>query len=274
MQQHRGLSLFRNSTNIDALLTGYGQTFIDLVMGDNELKRVTRLTAILLALQTRRLITATALSEKFSVSVRTIYRDIRTLEQAAVPILTEEGKGYSLMEGYRMPPVMFSDAEAHALITAEQLVLKGKDSSLIQAYTSAIDKIRAVLQYAIKDKVELLADRIAISPAITQQPVTNQLMLIQEALTAHQMLHIAYQSADNIDSTAREVEPFAFYYSQEENWLLIAYCRLRKDYRMFRLDKISNLKVLDKKFEPHKLTLTEYLAEKKKNFNTPDKPLS
>lgn len=252
----------------------YGRKVIDLVMDDNELKRVTRLTAILLVLQTRRLITATALSEKFSVSVRTIYRDIRALEQAGVPILTEEGKGYSLMEGYRMPPVMFSDAEANALITAEQLVLKGKDSSLIQAYTSATDKIRAVLQYATKDKVELLTGRIAMSPAIVHQPATRLLMRIQEALTTHQVLHITYQSADSKESTEREVEPFAFYYSQEENWLLIAYCRLRKDYRMFRLDKISSLKVLDKKFDEHKLTLTEYLAEKKKNFSTPDRPLS
>jgi predicted DNA-binding transcriptional regulator YafY len=61
-------------------------------MDDNELKRVARLTAILIALQTKKVVTATQLAERFSVTIRTIYRDIRSLEQAGVPVLTEEGK--------------------------------------------------------------------------------------------------------------------------------------------------------------------------------------
>jgi biotin operon repressor len=66
----------------------------DRKMNDNDTKRLSRLTAILTQLQTKRLLTATKLAEKFNVSIRTIYRDIRTLEQAGVPILTEDGKGY------------------------------------------------------------------------------------------------------------------------------------------------------------------------------------
>ena len=88
-------------------------------MNDNDVKRLSRLTAILIQLQTKRLLTATQLADKFSVSIRTIYRDIRALEQAGVPIITEDGKGYTLMEGYRVPPVMFTEAQANALITAE-----------------------------------------------------------------------------------------------------------------------------------------------------------
>ena len=98
-------------------------------MNDNDTKRLSRLTAILTQLQTKRLLTSTTLAEKFGVSVRTIYRDIRALEQAGVPILTEDGKGYTLPEGYKIPPVMFTENEANALITAEQLVLKNRDSS-------------------------------------------------------------------------------------------------------------------------------------------------
>ena len=135
-------------------------------MNDNDIKRLPRLTAILTQLQTKRILTSTTLAEKFGVSVRTIYRDIRALEQAGVPILTEDGKGYSLMEGYRIPPVMFTENEANALITAEQLVLKNKDSSLIKEYTEAINKIKSILLYSTKDKAELLSNRIAVSPAI------------------------------------------------------------------------------------------------------------
>ena len=111
-------------------------------MNLNDTTRLSRLTAILTLLQTKRLVTATALASKFSVSVRTIYRDIRALEQAGVPIITEEGKGYLLMEGYTIPPLMFTEAQANALIIAEQLVLKNKDTSFIRDYSAAIEKIK------------------------------------------------------------------------------------------------------------------------------------
>lgn len=101
-------------------------------MTDNDKKRLSRLTAILTQLQTKRLLTSTTLTEKFGVSVRTIYRDIRALEQAGVPILTEDGRGYTLMEGYKIPPVMFTENQANALILAEQLVLKTKTLLLLK----------------------------------------------------------------------------------------------------------------------------------------------
>ena len=115
-------------------------------MTDNDTKRLSRLISILTQFQTKRLLTSTTLAEKFGVSVRTIYRDIKALEQAGVPILTEEGKGYYLMEGYRIPPVMFTESEANALITAEQLILKNKDASFVKEYKEAVNKIKSVLK--------------------------------------------------------------------------------------------------------------------------------
>ncbi len=91
-------------------------------MEHKDTKRLSRLTAILIQLQAKRMVTANDLARKFGVSARTIYRDIKALEQAGVPIVTEEGKGFSLLEGYRLPPIMFTESEANALITAEQLV--------------------------------------------------------------------------------------------------------------------------------------------------------
>jgi len=245
-----------------------------LKMNNTDIQRISRLTAIITQLQTRRLLTATQLSQKFNVSIRTIYRDIRTLEQAGVPILTEEGKGYMLMEGYSVPPVMFTEGEANALVTAEQLMLKSSDLSLRQEYTTAISKIRAVLRYSTKEKVALLSQRIAVSPAISETSVSNSLALIQRALTSFHVLGITYHSAQQNEKTERQVEPFAFYYSLQESWLLIAFCRLRKDFRMFRLDRISKIQILNTVFEPHRLTLSEYLSEKQKKFTTPDTPLS
>ncbi len=243
-------------------------------MKDNDTKRFSRLTAILIQLQTKRLITSTGLAQKFGVSTRTIYRDIRALEGAGVPVITEEGKGYSLMEGYKIPPVMFTESEANALITIEQLVLKNSDTSLIKEYTEAINKIKAVLLYSTKEKVELLSNRIAVSPAIPQAGTSNSLTAIQQALTTFIVLKIIYRSEQKGETTERRMEPFALYYSMQARWTVIAYCRLRKDYRMFRLDRILKIEPLQVQFKPHSLTLQEYLSAKEKIFTTPDRPLS
>lgn len=226
-------------------------------MNDNDTKRLSRLTAILTQLQTKRLVTATALAKKFGVNVRTIYRDIRALEQSGVPILTEEGKGYSLMEGYRLPPVTFTESEANALITAEKFVLKNKDASFVKEYTEAIGKIKSVLRNSTKENTELLSSRIAISQNNTHDRTSNYLASLQLALTSFSAIEIAYQKPDTNETTTRIIEPFALL-STQENWLLVAWCRLRKGFRLFRLDRIRKLEIRNEKFEPHKITLQEY----------------
>ncbi|WP_409415758.1 helix-turn-helix transcriptional regulator [Flavobacterium sp. PS2] len=224
-------------------------------MNDNETKRLSRLTAILIQLQTKRLLTASELADKFSVSTRTIYRDIRALEQAGVPVLTEDGKGYTLMEGYSVPPVMFTEAQANALIMAEQLVLKNKDTSFIKDYIEAIEKIKSVLRYSIKDKANLLSERTRFDQNINRERNSNNLSDLQFALTNFCLTKIEYSNEQN-ENTTRLIEPFALL--STENWLLVAYCRLRKEFRFFRLDRIQKMEVLTDKFEPHKMTLQEY----------------
>ena len=165
-------------------------------MNDNDTKRLSRLTAILTQLQTKRLITSTSLANKFNVSIRTIYRDIRALEQSGVPILTEDGKGYTLMEGYRIPPVMFTENQANALILAEQLVLKNKDTSFIKDYSEAIEKIKAVLGYSTKDKANLLSERTRFSQNINNERNSNNLSEFQFALTNFCVTNIEYTNKE------------------------------------------------------------------------------
>lgn len=236
-------------------------------MNENEIKRLPRLTAILTMLQTKRLFTATEIARKFSVSNRTIYRDIKALEQAGVPILTEDGKGYSLMDGYSIPPVMFTESEANALITAEQLILKNKDASFVKEYTEAILKIKSVLRSNTKDKANLLSNRIVFRQNVEHDRTSNYLATLQLTLTNFNLTKINYQSTEPNQITERTIEPFAIY-STQENWLLIAFCRLRKDFRAFRLDRILNLTVLNEKFEPHKITLQEYFEICKEKYFT------
>ncbi|GAA5221092.1 helix-turn-helix transcriptional regulator [Membranihabitans marinus] len=224
-------------------------------MDEQSIKRISRLTAILTLLQSKKLLTASELAAKFEVSVRTIYRDIRALEKAGVPIVTEEGKGYSLMAHFNLPPIMFTDHEANALIMTEQLVLNNKDSSLVKDYTEAIDKIKSVLKYDAKNKANLLLDRTRYHHNIVRERSSNNLSTLQYALTHFKLVQIEYVNEGNVSSN-RTIEPFAIV--STDHWLMIAYCRLRHDFRYFRLDRIIDLKLMDETFSPHKMTLQDY----------------
>jgi predicted DNA-binding transcriptional regulator YafY len=218
--------------------------------------RLARLTAILTQLQSKRVVSAREIAEKHDVSIRTIYRDIRILEQSGIPIFTQEGKGYSIVENYKLPPVMFTEKEAHALITAEQMISRNKDASLAKEYGKAIEKIKAILNYSQKDKVNLLADRLQIRINQGSEHTSNHLIEIQQAITNYQVLEIEYLSLKQ-ELSKREIEPYALVHTNE-NWILIAHCRLRNDFRAFRLDCIRSLKALQNSFEPHEISLQKY----------------
>ncbi len=228
-------------------------------MIDIDTKRLTRLTAILTQLQSKRVLTAKKLADKFEVSNRTIYRDIKTLENAGVPVITEEGKGYSIMEGYRIPPIMFTEDEANALLTAELIIQSSKDSSLIVKFSEAISKVRAVIPTKIKSRTEVLEKKMGITNTyIDNSPKSKYLLEIQKALVEYLVISVTYTDK-NGKSTNRKLEPFAIFSNQNYDWVLVAFCRLRKDFRTFSLVSIVQLTTATEKFEPHKMTFKEYL---------------
>ncbi|MEM9001128.1 MAG: effector binding domain-containing protein [Bacteroidota bacterium] len=238
-----------------------------------EKPRLSRLTSILTQLQSSKIVTAQMLARKHGVSVRTIYRDIRTLEKSGIPVITEVGIGYSMIDGYKLPPVMFTEDEANALITAEQLILKNKDASFVEHYKEAILKIKAILKGPQKEKIDLLKNRIYFTANYTNQTTSNYLMRIQTAITDFRVLKIEYLSLNQIH-TKRAIEPFALY-STQENWILIAYCRLREEFRAFRIDHIQNITFTAEHFESHDMTLEEYYKKYSEKYRTtPDIPLS
>ncbi|MBD5769623.1 helix-turn-helix transcriptional regulator [Marinomonas colpomeniae] len=228
-------------------------------MSDGDVKRLSRLAAITTQLQAKSLVTATELAARFSVSVRTIYRDIRALESSGIPIYTEEGKGYRLMEGYRLPPIMFTESEANALVMVEQLVLNNKDSSLVKDYSDAIDKIKSSLNSEHKARVNLLSDRTQFSKMKEQEKNSDHLSTLQYALTNFFLIDIGYTDEAN-RLTQRRIEPFALF-STRNSWILVAWCRLREGFRNFRLDRIQTLDLLLETFTPHDMTLEDYFRQ-------------
>lgn len=238
-----------------------------MAYSDN-ISRLSRLTAILLKMQAKTSVSIENLVEQFGVSKRTIYRDLSALEQAGVPIIQIEGKGFGLMEGYKLPPVMFTEEEANALIFGEKMIAKTKDQSLINEFTKATDKIKSVLRASEKEKATFLANRTIIGKNWMDEITSNYLSDIQKALTNFQVIQIEYKKEGATENSSRKVEPFAIYHNTSENWVLIAWCRLRKEFRSFRIDRIQKLLYLPEKFVPHKMTLDEYVEiQREKHFN-------
>ena len=228
------------------------------------MNRLDRLTSILIQLQSKRLIIAREMAERFEVTNRTIYRDIHTLRLAGVPIGEEEGKGYFLVDGYRLPPVMFTTQEARALLTTSKILNYHTEDSLKQNYESALLKIKAVLSIRDKDKLEFLNSRIGFQKPWA--PTSVHLDCIQNAITENEKIKIQYQSRNENQITERIINPHAVYFSGAV-WTTIAYCELRKELREFRLDRIKNLQLLQTHFEPDTtFSVEHYLKERSKRL--------
>ena len=221
--------------------------------------RLDRLTAILIHLQTKRVVRAQELANRFGISLRTVYRDVRSLEEAGVPIGAEAGVGYFLTD-YNLPPVMFTNAEASALLMGGKLIERWTDQSVQTEFDSALFKIKSVLKRPDQEHLDDLDAQINVAKPSYRQPYSGNLLSgLQQAIARHHVLAIQYYSQYNDAETQREVEPVGLYHYRM-SWHLIAFCRTRQDYRDFRVDRIRQLTDTGKRFpRRERLTLQEYL---------------
>lgn len=234
------------------------------------MNRLERITTILLLLQSRKKITAQQLADRFQTSVRTIYRDVRVLEEAGVPVGAEAGVGYFLSEGYSLPPILFTKEEAAAMITGEKLLQHFADVSINKEFASAMNKVRAVLRSSDKDFVEMLEENISVhriqSGTQTSDDFPNRFMSsIQVALVKQQVLELEYYSHHSEQTTKRIIEPIGLSFLSG-HWHLFAWCRLRNDVRDFRSDRIKHLRMLEETYDKQKLPKLEDVA---RLFNNP-----
>ena len=225
------------------------------------MNRIDRLTAILIHLQTKRVIRAQELADRFSISLRTVYRDIRSLEEAGVPIGAEAGVGYFL-EGYHLPPVMFTNAEASALLFGAKLIERWADASVNSEFESALYKIKSVLKRTDQEHLDDLDAYVNVHKPRNAPDYSDGLLTeIQQAIVRQHVLQFTYHSAYSEETTRREVEPLGlFHYGQA--WHLIAFCRIRSDYRDFRVDRIKDIANTGQRFSRQdRLSLQEYLKQ-------------
>jgi len=226
------------------------------------MNRIDRISAILIQLQSRRVVKAGDIAGRFHISLRTVYRDIKTLEMAGIPLIGEAGVGYSIMDGYRLPPVMFTREEATAFLTAGKFVEKLTDVTTVSNYQSAMYKVRAILKTTEKDALEYLDGSIEVMKNHSQKHVvsTDHIQTILDSIIYKKVLCIDYFGGHSQEATKREVEPVGIFYLHSF-WHLIAYCRLRADYRDFRVDRIRKLAVTDIAYNNKHPTLKAYIAQ-------------
>ncbi|MEL7834123.1 YafY family protein [Fodinibius sp. Rm-B-1B1-1] len=208
------------------------------------MNRIDRLTAIIIYLQGRQRVTVDELANRYNISNRTVYRDLRALQEVGVPIGSEKGKGYFIVKGYHLPPVMFDKDEAAALLAGERLMEKWSETKLSQSYSAALDKIRAVLRSREKEYLDTLDQHTKTFTYSDERQVEIDKRVfgfLQDAVVNGTVISIEYYSPYKDQHTQRDLEPLGLLI-RGNYWYLAAWCRLRTDYRMFRVDRIESYK--------------------------------
>jgi predicted DNA-binding transcriptional regulator YafY len=208
------------------------------------MRRADRLFEILQILRRKNVARAADIAQALEVSRWTIYRDIRDLMASGVPIDGEAGCGYILRPGFDLPPLMFDDREIAALLLGARMVESWADAELADAASNAIAKVRAVVTEAQRrglDDITLRAPANHFSETIDIDRVA-----LRRSIRNRSKIQFDYRDADG-RLTGRRVRPLllAFY---GPVWLLPAWCELRHGFRVFRLDRMSNLTVLGEQF--------------------------
>jgi predicted DNA-binding transcriptional regulator YafY len=203
-----------------------------------------RLFQIVQLVRSRRLTTAAWLASRLELSERTIYRDIAQLQAQGVPIEGEAGVGYRLRAGFELPPLMFSPAEAKALVACARIAQSRLDPELALAAEHALHKIVGVLPADIRARAESMA--VHAAAASLDEATRGRLQTLRQAIEARRKLQFRYRDLQGRESR-RTVRPLGCFY-WDAVWVLGAWCELRGDFRNFRVDRIEALDVDEQRF--------------------------
>lgn len=224
------------------------------------MKKSERLLQLITLLRGRRTsITAQQLAEKLDVSERTVYRDIQSLIATGVDIDGEAGIGYRLCPGDSLPPLMFNEHEIEALMLGIRLVKSWTDDQLCDSADSALQKIRASLPDKLLHDLSHRNTKFIV-PDYMKKEKAKFADVIRKALEEKSVLKIHYETEEKVTST-RTIQPLGMIFWGAA-WTLAAWCELRDDYRLFRLDRIIECSTTDSIFEvTEDKSLKKYLQQ-------------
>ncbi|MFB5677944.1 helix-turn-helix transcriptional regulator [Paenibacillus terreus] len=238
------------------------------------MNKTDRMLAILLELQRRSVVRAGDLADRFETSIRTIYRDIQALSEAGVPIAGAPGTGYSLMEGYFLPPVSFTMEEAVTLLIGTHFVEQKFEIPYVKSAQSSRAKIEAVLPEDIRkdaDRVQMSTKLVNPSDVAVNEFELKWIELLRQAVLEQKKVRFGYSKkvpyADGTRQSSRTASPYGLVLVNG-SWTLLAHCDLRQELRHFRLSRISELTVLEESFiRPEHFNLQEYRPPDDRNVH-------
>lgn len=209
------------------------------------MNKAERLFRLVLLLRRGRVVRASDLARQLQVSERTIYRDVQSLILSGIPIEGEAGVGYVLRRGMDLPPLMFTEEEAKALALGARMVRAWGDPKLEDAAASVFDKVRAVASSGLEQSLD---DPTLIVPGFHVDPaVRHTLGLVRQAVTGQRKVHLRYVRADGKHSQ-RTIWPLGLVY-WGRSWSVSAWCEMREDFRNFRVDRMSDVKLSKRTFQ-------------------------
>ncbi|MEO7923173.1 MAG: YafY family protein [Chitinophagaceae bacterium] len=229
------------------------------------MNRIDRLLGILTLLQSKKYVTADRIADKYAISIRTVYRDIKALAELGIPVSFEAPKGYFVVQGYFLPPVAFSSEEANALLLSESLVYGFADKSIQHHYSNALNKVKAVMRSSQKENLDKLNDsiRMQMHPMLVLN--VEYMSLLQQSIVAKTIIEVEYK--DNKEQvTKRQLEPVGLVF-YAFNWHLIGWCHTRGDYRDFKVSRITRLRDTTLPFrKTSHIELNEYMKSLPVNY--------
>ena len=205
-------------------------------------------------------VTGAALADELGISLRSLYRDIATLQQQGANIAGEAGLGYVLRPGFMLPPLMFTEDEIEALVLGSRWVADRADVRFAAIARNALAKIAAVLPNELRETLD--ASTLLIGPGKSLAKSDLDLPLIRRAIRAEHKLDITYRDLKDIESK-RTIWPFALAYFDQVD-VIVAWCELRKGFRHFRADRIVLLTENAQRYPRRRATLLKEWRENQK----------
>ena len=200
----------------------------------------------------RRPVSGAVLAEETGISLRTLYRDIASLQSQGAMIEGEPGIGYVLKPGFMLPPMMFSQDEIEALVLGSRWVARAADERLAAAGADALAKIAAVLPEDMREAIDQAPLLVAIKRVIEDKA---DLALMRKAIRSERVVQLTYGDVNGAVST-RRIWPFALGYFDDVR-MIVAWCELREGYRHFRADRIVDFAVLEARYPRRRVALAK-----------------
>jgi predicted DNA-binding transcriptional regulator YafY len=229
------------------------------------MNRIDRLFGILTLLQSRKYISAEKIAEKFKISVRTVFRDLKALSESGIPLSFEPAKGYFIVQGYFLPPISLTNDEANSLLLMESMVYGFTDKSIQKHYTNALNKIKSILPTSQKEKVEFLTNNIKYQVPARLKQDYEHLSILQKTIASKNIISFSYKN-NKEEISRRKAEPIGLVF-YAFGWHLIAWCHTRQEYRDFNVSRMFEIEDTHQLFlKSDHIEVSEYMPKLPVNY--------